>query len=54
MQSKRRGSIIKREEIVSKSGTLIDDIYQLKNKLSKKFTDSLLKLNLEEKKKLKN
>ena len=43
--------LLSEEEIVSKSGTLIDDIYLLKNKLSKKFTDSLLKLNLEEKKK---
>lgn len=49
---RKNGEILaSEEEIVNKSGTLIEDIYLLKNKLSKNFTKNLLKLNLEDKKK---
>ena len=39
------------EEIVSKPGILIEDIYLLKDKLSKNFTKNISKLDLEEKEK---
>ena len=43
--------LLNEEEIVSKPGILIEDIYLLKDKLSKNFTKNISKLDLEERKK---